>query len=141
MPSSPAGFRARSSLSEPIESVVNRCWAGCSAESRGHTISSVELAVLSVGMLSLEPKFTFDVVYAVQFLPCEQLHVDDFRLVIVAGGGFSGQPGLCGPVARQPEVVSIASPSHYHETKVIDVELFTWEKLDRIDDIKREFGL
>jgi S-adenosylmethionine synthetase len=29
--------------------------------------------------------------------------------------------------------------SHYHDTKAIDVELFTWEKLDRVDDIKREF--
>ena len=31
--------------------------------------------------------------------------------------------------------------SSYHETKTIDVELFTWEKLDRIDDIKAAFGL
>jgi len=26
-------------------------------------------------------------------------------------------------------------------TKVIDVELFTWEKLDRVDDIRKEFGI
>ena len=31
--------------------------------------------------------------------------------------------------------------SRYHETKVMKVELFTWEKLDRVDDIKKEFGL
>jgi S-adenosylmethionine synthetase len=31
--------------------------------------------------------------------------------------------------------------SRYHEQKTMDVELFTWEKLDRVDDIKREFGL
>jgi S-adenosylmethionine synthetase len=29
--------------------------------------------------------------------------------------------------------------SHYHETKEMDVELFTWEKLDRVADIRREF--
>ena len=46
-----------------------------------------------------------------------------------------------GHMGRQPQVVSKTFTSHYHETKVIDVELFTWEKLDRIDDIKREFGL
>jgi len=32
-------------------------------------------------------------------------------------------------------------PSRYHETKVMEVELFTWEKLDRVDDIKKAFGL
>ena len=31
--------------------------------------------------------------------------------------------------------------SRYHETKEIDVELFTWEKLDRVDDIRQSFGL
>ena len=46
-----------------------------------------------------------------------------------------------GHMGRQPEVVSKTFTSHYHETKTIDIELFTWEKLDRVDDIKREFGL
>jgi len=46
-----------------------------------------------------------------------------------------------GHVGRQPEVVTKTFTSHYHETKTIDVELFTWEKLDRVDDIKREFNL
>jgi S-adenosylmethionine synthetase len=46
-----------------------------------------------------------------------------------------------GHVGRQPEVVKKTFTSHYHETKTIDVELFTWEKLDRVDDIKREFNL
>ena len=32
-------------------------------------------------------------------------------------------------------------PNNYHETKTIDVELFTWEKLDRVDDIRKEFGI
>ncbi|MBR2237508.1 MAG: methionine adenosyltransferase [Prevotella sp.] len=46
-----------------------------------------------------------------------------------------------GHMGRQPQVVKKIFTSHYHETKEIDVELFTWEKLDRVDDIRREFGL
>ncbi len=46
-----------------------------------------------------------------------------------------------GHMGRQPEVVSKTFTSRYHETKVIDVELFTWEKLDRVEDIKRDFAL
>ena len=46
-----------------------------------------------------------------------------------------------GHMGRKNEVVSKTFSSRYHETKVIDVELFTWEKLDRVDDIKREFGI
>ncbi len=46
-----------------------------------------------------------------------------------------------GHMGRQPEVVSKTFTSRYHETKVLEVELFTWEKLDRVADIKREFAL
>jgi S-adenosylmethionine synthetase len=46
-----------------------------------------------------------------------------------------------GHMGRQSEVVKKTFTSRYHETKTIDVELFTWEKLDRVDDIKREFGI
>ena len=46
-----------------------------------------------------------------------------------------------GHMGRQPEVVKKTFTSHYHETKTIDVELFTLEKLDRVDDIKCAFGL
>ena len=46
-----------------------------------------------------------------------------------------------GHMGRQPEVVRKTFTSHYHETKIIDVELFTWEKLDRVGDIKQAFGL
>jgi len=46
-----------------------------------------------------------------------------------------------GHMGRQPQVVSKTFTSHYHETKTIDVELFTWEKLDRVEDIRREFGI
>ena len=46
-----------------------------------------------------------------------------------------------GHMGRKNEVVKKTFTSHYHETKTIDVELFTWEKLDRVDDIRKEFGL
>ena len=46
-----------------------------------------------------------------------------------------------GHMGRKPEIVKKVFTSHYHETKEIDVELFTWEKLDRVDDIKKAFGL
>ena len=46
-----------------------------------------------------------------------------------------------GHVGRKPETVRKVFTSHYHETREIDVELFTWEKLDRVDDIKKAFGL
>ncbi len=46
-----------------------------------------------------------------------------------------------GHMGRKSETVKKTFTSHYHETKIMDVELFTWEKLDRIDDIRREFGL
>ena len=46
-----------------------------------------------------------------------------------------------GHMGRKSEVVKKTFTSHYHETKVIDVELFTWEKLDHVDDIRKEFGL
>ena len=46
-----------------------------------------------------------------------------------------------GHMGRKNEIVKKTFTSHYHETKTIDVELFTWEKLDRVDDIKKAFGL
>ncbi len=46
-----------------------------------------------------------------------------------------------GHMGRKPETVKKVFTSHYHETKEMDVELFTWEKLDRVDDIKKAFGL
>ena len=45
-----------------------------------------------------------------------------------------------GHMGRKNEVIKKTFTSRYHETKTIDVELFTWEKLDRIDDIRKEFG-
>jgi S-adenosylmethionine synthetase len=46
-----------------------------------------------------------------------------------------------GHMGRQSEVVKKTFTSRYHETKTIDVELFTWEKLDRLEDIKKAFAL
>ncbi|MBR2113416.1 MAG: methionine adenosyltransferase [Prevotella sp.] len=46
-----------------------------------------------------------------------------------------------GHMGRKCEVVKKTFTSRYHETKTIDVELFTWEKLDRVDDIKQAFNL
>jgi S-adenosylmethionine synthetase len=46
-----------------------------------------------------------------------------------------------GHMGRKCEVIQKTFTSHYHETKTIDVELFTWEKLDRVDDIRQAFGL
>ena len=46
-----------------------------------------------------------------------------------------------GHMGRKAETVKKTFTSHYHETKTIDVELFTWEKLDRVEDIRKAFGL
>ena len=45
-----------------------------------------------------------------------------------------------GHMGRKNEVVEKTFTSRYHETKVMKVELFTWEKLDRVEDIKRAFA-
>jgi len=46
-----------------------------------------------------------------------------------------------GHVGRKYEVVKKTFTSRYHEEKTIEVELFTWEKLDRVEEIKKEFGI
>ena len=46
-----------------------------------------------------------------------------------------------GHMGRQPEVKKKTFTSHYHETKEIDVELFTWEKLNRTEALRAAFGL
>ena len=46
-----------------------------------------------------------------------------------------------GHMGRQNEVVQKTFESRYHERKTVDIELFTWEKLDRVEDIKKTFGL
>ena len=44
-----------------------------------------------------------------------------------------------GHMGRKNEVVKKTFTSFYHETKTIEVELFTWEKLDRVDEIRKAF--
>ena len=44
-----------------------------------------------------------------------------------------------GHMGRESKTVRKEFVSRYHEKKVIDVELFTWEKLDQVERIRREF--
>ena len=46
-----------------------------------------------------------------------------------------------GHMGGKNEVVTKTFTSHYHETRTIDVELFTWEKLDSVDNIRKAFDL
>ena len=46
-----------------------------------------------------------------------------------------------GHMGRKPVTVKKTFTSRYHETKEMDIELFTWEKLDLVEKIKEEFGL
>lgn len=46
-----------------------------------------------------------------------------------------------GHMGRKNETVSKKFRDGSGETKTMDVELFTWEKLDRVDDVQKEFGL
>lgn len=46
-----------------------------------------------------------------------------------------------GHMGRNPEVKHKVFKSQYHETLEMDVELFTWEKLDRVEDIKKAFSV
>ncbi|MBP5507628.1 MAG: methionine adenosyltransferase [Prevotella sp.] len=46
-----------------------------------------------------------------------------------------------GHMGRKNEIVEKTFTSHYHDTKTIKVELFTWEKLDRVEEIRETFGI
>ncbi len=46
-----------------------------------------------------------------------------------------------GHMGRKPEIVTKKFNSRYTTPIQLEVELFTWEKLDFVDNIKREFGL
>ena len=46
-----------------------------------------------------------------------------------------------GHMGRKPEIVTKHFYSRYQPNKSVEVELFTWEKLDYIDKIKAAFGL
>jgi S-adenosylmethionine synthetase len=46
-----------------------------------------------------------------------------------------------GHMGRKNEIVNKTFTSRYHETLTIPVELFTWEKLDLVEEIRKTFGL
>jgi len=46
-----------------------------------------------------------------------------------------------GHMGRTPRKIVKHYESLYHETLDVEVELFTWEKLDRVEDIKKAFGI
>lgn len=46
-----------------------------------------------------------------------------------------------GHMGQEYKKVTKVFSSRYHETKEIEVELFTWEALDYVEKIKKEFGL
>ncbi|MBO4316054.1 MAG: methionine adenosyltransferase [Prevotella sp.] len=46
-----------------------------------------------------------------------------------------------GHMGRKNEVVTKKFTSHYNPNKEMEVELFTWEKLDRVEEIRKSFGL
>ncbi|MDR3118574.1 MAG: methionine adenosyltransferase [Mediterranea sp.] len=46
-----------------------------------------------------------------------------------------------GHMGREPRVVTKHFGSRYQADKVLEVELFTWEKLDYVDKVKAVFGL
>ena len=46
-----------------------------------------------------------------------------------------------GHVGRTPQVVTKVFTSRYLDTKTVEVELFTWEKLDYVEKVKEAFAL
>ena len=44
-------------------------------------------------------------------------------------------------MGRKNEVVKKVFTSRYHERKEMTVELFTWEKLDQVERIRKAFDL
>ena len=46
-----------------------------------------------------------------------------------------------GHMGREPKVITKTFNSRYKGVKTIEVELFTWEKLDAVEDIKKAFNL
>ena len=49
------------------------------------------------------------------------------------------ETAVYGHMGRECRTVKKTFTSHYHETREIDVELFTWEKLDCVEAIRKEF--
>lgn len=90
-----------------------------------------------------------------------KVHMNDSEIAEKVKGLFDLRPGMIeknlklrnpmyletaayGHMGRKAETVSktfTRNNGNGQEKKTIDVELFTWEKLDRVDDIKNAFGL
>lgn len=100
---------------EPVSVYVN-------TYGRKHvTMSDGEIAAKIKGLFDLKPK-------AIE----RQLKLRQPMYLETAAYGHMG---------RKNEVVKKSFTSRYHETKTIDVELFTWEKLDLVEKLKEAFGL
>lgn len=46
-----------------------------------------------------------------------------------------------GHMGRTPQTITKTFSSQYWDDHIIEVELFTWEKLDRVEDFKKAFGI
>ena len=46
-----------------------------------------------------------------------------------------------GHMGREPKTITKTFSSRYQDTKTIEVELFTWEKLDYVEEIKKAFNI
>ena len=44
-------------------------------------------------------------------------------------------------MGRTPRTITKTFTSQYWDDKEIEVELFTWEKLDRVEEFKKAFGI
>lgn len=100
---------------EPVSVYVN-------TDGRKHVVmSDGEIAAKIKGLFDLKPK-------AIE----RQLKLRQPMYLETAAYGHMG---------RKNEVVKKSFTSRYHETKTIDVELFTWEKLDLVEKLKEAFGL
>ncbi len=46
-----------------------------------------------------------------------------------------------GHMGREPRTVTKTFTSKYEGVRTVEVELFTWEKLDKVDEVKQAFGI
>ena len=46
-----------------------------------------------------------------------------------------------GHMGRENRVVEKVFTSHYHPTRRLQIELFTWEKLDMVEELRKAFGI
>jgi S-adenosylmethionine synthetase len=46
-----------------------------------------------------------------------------------------------GHMGRQNQIVTKTFNNPYGKNKTVEVELFTWEKLDFVDQVKKVFGI